>query len=129
MGQSYRQLTLEERRTVFHMKAAKASAQAIAHRLGRHRSTIYRELARNTFQDANPYFNGYFPTVADDAAARKRQRPGKLHRDPKLSWARTSIWIVIMSLACEGRSAPNRDEQPRSAPAGSDHIGRMSFAR
>jgi IS30 family transposase len=85
MGQCYRQLTLEERRTVFHMKAAKASAHAIADRLGRHRSTIYRELARNTFQDADPYFNGYFPTVAHDAAARRRQRLGKLHRDQRLS--------------------------------------------
>ncbi len=85
MEQCYRQLTLEERRTVFHLRAAKASVQAIADRLERHRSTIYRELARNTFQDADPYFNGYFPTVADDAAARKRQRLGKLHRDPKLS--------------------------------------------
>jgi IS30 family transposase len=65
--------------------AAKASVEAIANWLGRHRSTIYRELARNTFQDADPYFNGYFPTVAHDTAARRRQRLGKLHRDPKLS--------------------------------------------
>ena len=85
MGQSYRQLTLEERRTVFHLKATKTPVQAIADQLGRHRSTIYRELARNTFQDADPYFNGYFPTVAHDAAARRRQRLGKLHRDARLS--------------------------------------------
>ena len=58
MGLSYRHLTLAERRTVFHLKAAKASAQAIAARLGRCRSTIDRELARNSFQDVNPYFDG-----------------------------------------------------------------------
>jgi IS30 family transposase len=85
MGQCYQQLTLEERRAVFHLRAAKAPVQAIADRLGRHRSTIYRELARNTIQDADPYFNGYFPTVAHDAAARRRQRLGKLHRDARLS--------------------------------------------
>ena len=85
MEQCYRQLTLEERRAVFHLKAAKTPVQAIADQLGRHRSTIYRELARNTFQDADPDFNGYFPTVAQDMAARRRQRLGKLHRDPRLS--------------------------------------------
>ncbi len=85
MGQCYRQLTLEERRTVFRLRAAQASVEAIANRIGRHRSAIYRELARNTFRDADPYFNGYFPTVAHDAAARRRQRLSKLHRDPKLS--------------------------------------------
>ena len=85
MGQCYQHLTLEERRAAFHMMAAKASAQAIADRLGRHRSTIYRELARNTFQDVDPYFNGYFPAVAHDAVARRRQRLGKLHRDQRLS--------------------------------------------
>ena len=50
MAKCYRQLTLEERRMVFDMKAAKASAHAIADRLGRYRPTIYRELARNTFR-------------------------------------------------------------------------------
>jgi IS30 family transposase len=58
MGQCYRQLTLEERRTVFRLRAAQASVEAIANRIGRHRSAIYRELARNTFKDADPYFNG-----------------------------------------------------------------------
>jgi IS30 family transposase len=54
MGQCYQQLTLEERRAVFHLRAAKTPVQAIADQLGRHRSTIYRELARNTFRDVDP---------------------------------------------------------------------------
>ena len=35
MGQCYRHLTLEERRTAFHLKAAKVSVEAISDRLGR----------------------------------------------------------------------------------------------
>ncbi len=61
MEQCYRQLTLEERRTVFHLRAAKASVQAIADRLERHRSTIHRELARNTFQDAGSLLQRVLP--------------------------------------------------------------------
>ncbi len=61
MEQCYRQLTLEERRTVFHLKATKTPVQAIADRLGRHRSTIYRELARNTFQDAGSLLQRVLP--------------------------------------------------------------------
>jgi transposase, IS30 family len=42
----YRQLTLEERRTIFRLLNAQVPVAEIAQQLGRHRSTIHRELGR-----------------------------------------------------------------------------------
>jgi IS30 family transposase len=47
MGGRYRQLTLEERHELFQLQEPGMPASVIATRLGRHRSTIDRELARN----------------------------------------------------------------------------------
>jgi IS30 family transposase len=67
------------------MKAAKLPVSQIAAALGRHRSTIYRELRRNYFYDEDAYFRGYFPLVADKLA-RDRRAPGrKLARNPDLA--------------------------------------------
>jgi hypothetical protein len=39
----------------------------MARQLGRHRSTIYREIKRNTFCDRElPDYDGYYSTVAHD---------------------------------------------------------------
>ena len=50
----------------------------IAARLGRHPSTIHRELGRNRFRDGDRGFCGYFPLNAQDLARRRRQRRRKL---------------------------------------------------
>jgi IS30 family transposase len=50
MDRSYRQLTMEERRMIFRLRNAKLSIRAIAIQLGRHCSTIYREIRRNEFR-------------------------------------------------------------------------------
>jgi len=53
--------------------------------LRRHRSTIYREIRRNTFHDRElPQYSGYFSTVADDIAKERRRRLRKLRRNPHL---------------------------------------------
>jgi transposase, IS30 family len=44
---SYQQLTREERHTIWIMKQAGSTPEAVARALGRHRSTVVRELARN----------------------------------------------------------------------------------
>ena len=49
MPRSYRQLTLEERRTIFRLLGVKVPIDRIAPELGRHRSTIHREIRRNLF--------------------------------------------------------------------------------
>jgi len=86
MGSHFSHLTLDERRLIFRLWEAKAGIPQIAERLGRHRSTIYREVQRNWYDDAEaPRMSGYFPTVAHDATAQRRRHLGKLHRDEALA--------------------------------------------
>lgn len=51
LGTRYDHLTLEERKLIFQLREAKISVPRIAERLGRHRSTIHRELRRNWHDD------------------------------------------------------------------------------
>lgn len=83
MSQCYRQLDLDERRTIFRLVAAKVPVTVIANQLGRHRSTVYREIGRNHFREQREYA-GYFPLVAQELAVQRRQRLGKLVRDEAL---------------------------------------------
>lgn len=54
---NYSQITLEERYRLYALRGAETSQAAIARELGRHRSTIYRELRRNRSADgpSRPY--------------------------------------------------------------------------
>jgi len=83
MPRSYRQLTLEERRTIFRLLGAKVPIDRIAEELGRHRSTIHREIRRNLFREVKEY-RGYYPITADDRARQRRQRRRKLIQDAQL---------------------------------------------
>src|SRR5213082_2615511 len=78
LARTYRQLDLDQRRTLFRLVEARPPVSAIAARLGRHPSTIYRELGRNRFRDGDRGFCGYFPLNAQDLARRRRQRRRKL---------------------------------------------------
>src|SRR5690242_2624367 len=66
------------RRTLFRLVEARTSVGEIAQRLGRHPSTVYRELGRDRFRDGDRGFCGYFPLNAQDLARRRRQRRRKL---------------------------------------------------
>ena len=72
MARTYRHLDLEQRRTLFRLVEARTPVGEIATRLGRHPSTIYRELGRNRFRDGDRGFCGYFPLNAQDLARRRR---------------------------------------------------------
>ncbi len=86
MGARYDHLTLDERRLIYRLREARLGVPRIAERLGRHRSTIYRELRRNWHRDAEMReINGYYPTVAHGTAARRRHRLGKLQRNTTLA--------------------------------------------
>ena len=85
MAARYHHLCLDERETLFRLKDARQPVRAIAARLGRHPSTIYRELRRNFMFDEEPYYRGYWPNVAQRYAARRRAPGAKLQRDPELA--------------------------------------------
>ncbi|WP_341213826.1 helix-turn-helix domain-containing protein [uncultured Limimaricola sp.] len=58
---AHRELDLQERRLVEDLLQAKMSITQIAVRLSRHRSTIYREIRRNRFEDSElPQLSSYY---------------------------------------------------------------------
>ena len=82
---TYSHITIEERRKIERWRAAKISVDVIAEKLGRHRSTIFRELKRNSFRDPEiPYLDGYYGLVAHKVAKDRRYCRRKLLRFPKL---------------------------------------------
>lgn len=85
MSGCYQQLTLTDRRLLHRFLEQKLAVNEIARRLGRHRSTIYREIRRNTFHDRElPEYTGYFGTIADELTRERRRRLRKLRRHPDL---------------------------------------------
>ena len=50
----YTHLTLAERREIYRLRSAQIPVPVIAQRLGRHPSTIYREISRNWMHDDEP---------------------------------------------------------------------------
>ncbi|MBL0941790.1 MAG: helix-turn-helix domain-containing protein [Alphaproteobacteria bacterium] len=62
--QKYHHLTLNERRTLYKLLEAVHSKEEIACHLRRHRSTIYRELQRNTHHHEEAVYQGYFHVLA-----------------------------------------------------------------
>lgn len=86
MACSFSHLTLDERRLLARLRDAGVPVSRIAERLGRHASTIYRELKRNHFtDDVLVDVTGYFAVVANDFAKKRRTRSAKLCRDPGLA--------------------------------------------
>ena len=78
-------LSDEERRKLELWRQAKISPDVMAERLGRHRSTIFRELKRNHFRDeAMPKVVGYYWMVAKMKAAIRRAKERKLIRHAAL---------------------------------------------
>lgn len=81
-------LTLEERRIVAGLLHRKVSVAQIAIHLGRHRSTIHREIRRNFWHDPEvPMATGYWHMNAQSLAAARRSRQRKLiqHDDLRLA--------------------------------------------
>ena len=85
MPGSYGQLDLGERRRLSDLREKRVPVAEIATQLGRHRSTIYRELKRNRFVDQEmPELEGYYARIAQGFAAERRARLLKLVRHDQL---------------------------------------------
>jgi IS30 family transposase len=76
MGQCYGQLSLDERIEIYRLRVSGESMQAIACTLGRHVSTISRELQRNS-QPSRAWAGGYEPVRAHQLAERRRRWDGR----------------------------------------------------
>lgn len=75
------ELDLRERRAIEDMLNAKVPVSKIAAEIGRHRSTVYREIKRNHFEDDElPYLSGYYGMTAQKYASDRRARRRKLIR-------------------------------------------------
>lgn len=85
MSKPYPHLDLAERRKIARWREAKVPATEIAARLGRHRSTIFRELSLNRFVDDElRCLSGYYAVNAQNLASERRANRRKLVQHPKL---------------------------------------------
>jgi IS30 family transposase len=78
----YRQLTSEERYRISALRQAGSCPAAIARRVGRHRSTISRELQRN----CSPWDGCYRPSKAQEQANGRRSRSRRNQRFGGRDW-------------------------------------------
>lgn len=78
-------LDLDDRRRLYHLIGSGRSVRQAADALGRHPSTIYRELKRNRHYDEEPFYRGYFPVTAQTKASARRVRAGKIIRRVELA--------------------------------------------
>lgn len=81
MERTYSHIDLDERRKIARWRTAGLSVEVIAEKLGRHRSTIFREIRRNMFVDkVVPDLSGYYCVTAHDMACERRTKLRKLVR-------------------------------------------------
>ncbi|CDZ68388.1 Transposase InsI for insertion sequence element IS30B/C/D, partial CDS, partial [Neorhizobium galegae bv. orientalis] len=81
MRRTYSQIGLDERRKIARWRTAGLSVAVIAEKLGRHRSTIFREVRRNMFVDKQiPDLSGYYCVTAHEMACERRAKLRKLAR-------------------------------------------------
>ena len=107
---AHTELDLRERRKIEDLLIAKVPVAKIAAELGRHRSSIYREIKRNRFVDEElPYLNGYYGVNAQRFSETRRARRRKLIRLPRLRDAVIERlmegWSPEQSPAASGSSA------------------------
>ena len=85
MGRDYRQLSLDERIEIYRLHADGKSSRRIGEAIGRHHTTVSRELERNSVR-TKAWPGGYAPRRAHELAARRRRWDCrfKLERQPDL---------------------------------------------
>jgi len=99
---SYSHIDLDERRDIARWRTAGLSVDAIAEQLGRHRSTIFREINHNTFVDkVVPDPTGYDRVTAQTISC---ERCAKLRKLARFSHVRQSVIERVITVACRNRS-------------------------
>jgi len=81
---TYHQVTEEERYQIAALRQAGSRPAEISRRLGRHRCTVSRELARN----CSPWDGGYRPSKAQEQANGRRSRSRRNRRFEGADWRR-----------------------------------------
>jgi transposase, IS30 family len=117
MGTSYTQLSVDERIEIARLRTDGYSFETIGKRLGRHASTISRELRRNS-QPTKQYVGGYKPMRAHQLAERRRRWDArfKLVREPALrTYVGEGLAMGYSPEQISGRLA--RDNRTRDCPA------------
>lgn len=80
MSKFYNHLSIDERRKIYFWREEKISVNEIAKRLGRHKSTIFRKIQRNTYYcEEDQTLNGYTHMNAQEFYRRRRQRNQKIN--------------------------------------------------
>ncbi|CCM75631.1 hypothetical protein BN77_2801 [Rhizobium mesoamericanum STM3625] len=112
MSRCYTQLALADRRRLHQLVAAKVPVNEMARQLGRHRSTIYREIKRNTFRDRElPDYDGYYSTVeACDVQQGVRGLRARELLLPNRAWLSGS-WANCVTTLCRRQSSRRRRAQ------------------
>ena len=87
---TYRQLTSEERYALSTLRKQGCSQSQIARALGRHRSTVSREVRRNVKKD-----RAYRPQLADDFARWRRSRSRRNQRFTTADWYLVEAWCCV----------------------------------
>src|SRR5476649_2065608 len=72
---SFSHLTEQDRVCIFHQQSFGFSKAEMGRRIGRHRSTVGRELRRFRRHPSWPYFKQYMPDAAELMAAKARSKP------------------------------------------------------
>jgi|GEM_PF-1484397 len=94
MDRTYSHIDLDERRKIARWRMAGLGVDIIAEKLGRHRSTIFREIKRNMFVDkVLPDLSDCYCVTAHDMACERRAKLRKLVR---FSHIRQSVIDRIM---------------------------------
>lgn len=85
---AHTELDLRERRAIEDMLNAKVPVSKIAAEIGRHRSTVHREIKRNRYYDDElPELNGYYALNAQNMYEKRRAVYRKMIVPPELKAA------------------------------------------
>ncbi len=109
---SFTHLTLQDRICMFHQLGADFGKAEIARRIGRHRSTVGRELRRFRKHPSWPYAHHYFPDGAQCLAGGNRSRP----RGPRWVRHRPLLGYVLSRLRQEWSPQQIAGRLPRDYP-------------